>query len=257
MALDGVRAAGRQARALRSVEHRPWPLPEGRWALGQTCEDLLFAHWRVPLEEVRRHVPDRLEVEVHDGSAWLGIVPFRVRAVRARGMLPLPGASSFLQLNVRTYVRAADGRPGVWFFSLDASSRLAVQVARRVYRLPFFDARLALDRADGWIDCECARLGERGTVFSGRYRPAGEPFSPRPGTLESFLVERFCLYTRDASGALRRAEIHHEPWLLQPAEAEVELTSITPFPLRGEPVCHAVRRQDLVVWPLERLPVAA
>jgi uncharacterized protein YqjF (DUF2071 family) len=248
-----VRAAGRQARTLERLEHRPWPLPEGRWSSGQTWADLLFAHWRVPLEEVRRHVPHELEVELHGGTAWLGVVPLRMASLRARGLLPLPGASSFLQLNVRTYVRGADGKPGVWFFSLDASSRLAVAAARRLYRLPYFAARMSLDRLGGWVDYECARSGERGKVFSGRYRPDGEVFHAEPGSLEWFLTERYCLYTTDARGALHRAEVHHDLWPLRTAEAEIELTTIAPFELRGEPVCHFAARQDALVWPLERV----
>jgi uncharacterized protein YqjF (DUF2071 family) len=220
--------------------------------MGQTWEDLLFAHWRVPAEELRRHVPAELEVEEADGSAWLGLTPFRVTSLRARGALPLPGVSSFLELNVRTYVRAGDGRPGIWFFSLDASSRLAVQAARRSYRLPYFHARLTLEQAAGWLDCECTRLGERGKVFSGRYRPAGSSFRPAPGSLEWFLTERYCLYTTASAGRLCRAEIHHEPWTLRAAEAEIELTSIAPFTLHGEPLCHLAGRQDVLVWPLER-----
>jgi uncharacterized protein YqjF (DUF2071 family) len=252
--LDGLRAASRQARSLRDVEHRPWPVPEGRWVMGQTWEDLLFVHWRVPLEEVRERVPDGLEIELHDGSAWLAIVPFRVTGLRSRGLLPLPGVSAFLELNVRTYVRAADGKPGVWFFSLDATSRLAVRAARRRYRLPYFDARITLDEADGWLDVECARLAERGRVFSGRYRLRHDPApaAPRPESLEWFLTERYCLYTEHA-GRLFRAEIHHPPWLLRRTEVEVELASIAPFELRGEPVCHVAERQDVVVWPLEQL----
>lgn len=251
--LDDLRAAGRQARSLGLVEHRPWPLPAGRWVAGQTWEDLLFAHWRVPLEEVHHHVPHELEVELRDGSAWVGIVPFRLAGLRLRGGLPLPRLSSFLELNVRTYVRAADDKPGVWFFSLDASSPLAVRAARRAYRLPYFHARMSLDRADDWRDYECARSGERGKVFSGRYRPAGEVFHAQPGSLEWFLAERYCLYATDRRGALYRAEIHHGPWPLQPAEAELELTSIAPFELHGEPVCHFAARQDALLWPLERV----
>jgi uncharacterized protein YqjF (DUF2071 family) len=250
--LDGLRAASRQARSLRDVEHRPWPVPAGRWVMGQTWENLLFAHWRVPLEEVREHVPDELEIELHDGSAWLTIAPFRVGGLRSRGMLPLPGVSTFLQLNVRTYVRAADGRSGVWFFSLDATSRLAVRAARRQYRLPYFDARITLEEVDGWLDVECARIGERGKVFSGRYRVAGAASASQPGSPERFLTERYCLYTA-AAGRLYRAEIHHSPWLLRPAEVEIELTTIAPFELRGVPVCHVAERQDAVVWPLEGL----
>jgi uncharacterized protein YqjF (DUF2071 family) len=250
---DELRAAGRQARSLRRVDHRPWPLPSGRWTMGQTWQDLLFAHWRVPLEEVRRHVPRELEVELHDGSAWLGITPFRLTGLRTRGLLPVPGVSSFRELNVRTYVRTADEKPGIWFFSLDASSRVAVQAARRTYRLPYFHARIAFDRAAGWTDVECTRLGERGKVFSGRYRPAGEAFEPEPGSLEHFLTERYCLYTTGPDGSLRRAEIHHGPWRLRPAEAEAELTTIAPFELQGAPLCHLAERQDVLIWPLERV----
>ncbi len=254
--LDDVRAAGRQARSLELVEHRPWPLPAGRWTIGQTWEDLLFAHWRVPAEEIRDTLPPGLELEEHDGSAWLGIAPFRLTALRLRGGLPLPRLSSFLEVNVRTYVNAGDGKPGVWFFSLDASSGLAVRAARRAYRLPYFRARVSLDRAEPWRDVECARMGERGKVFSGRYRPIGDVFHAEPGSLEWFLTERYCLYSSVPGGALRRAEIHHGPWPLQRAEAELELTSIAPVVLRGEPVCHFAARQDTVLWPLEPLRVA-
>lgn len=219
--------------------------------LGQTLEDVLLAHWRVSPEDLRPHVPRELEIDVHDGAAWLGIVAFRAAAVRTRGMLPLPRLSSYLELNVRTYVRGPDDRPGVWFSSLDASSRLAVEAARRIYRLPYFTARITLDRVDAWRDYECARNGERGKVFSGRYRPAGEVFHAAPGSLEWFLAERYCLYVPGPRGALRRAEVHHDPWPLQPAEAEIELTSIAPLELRGEPLCHFARRQDLLAWTLE------
>jgi uncharacterized protein len=245
-------AAVRQARSVEHVDHRPWPLPAGRWLMGQTWEDLLFAHWRVPVAELRPHVPPGLEVEEHDGSGWLGITPFRLTGLRSRGIVPLPGVSSFNELNVRTYVRAADGKQGIWFFSLDATSRLAVRAARRGFRLPYFDARMTLERVDGWVDVECARLAEQGRVFSGRYREAGEAFTPAGGSLEWFLTERYCLYTSDESG-LDRADIHHTPWVLHLAEAEIELTSIAPFELRGEPLCHLAERQDVVIWPLERV----
>ncbi len=250
--LDALRAASRQARALEHVEHRPWPPPTGRWLVGQTWQDLLFAHWPVPPEALRPRIPAQLELEERDGSAWLGIVPFRVSGLRWRGTLPLPLVSSFLELNVRTYVRGADGRPGLWFFSLDATSRLVVRAARRQYRLPYFDARITVDEADGWTDVECARLGERGKVFSGRFRPLGPAAPAQAGSLEWFLSERYCLYTCDAAG-LYRAEIHHPPWLLRPAEAEIDLTSLAPAELHGDPLCHVAERQDVVVWPLERV----
>jgi uncharacterized protein YqjF (DUF2071 family) len=103
-----------------------------------------------------------------------------------------------------------------------------------------------------WIDYECARIGEPGRVFSGSYRPAGAVFNAEPGSLEWFLTERYCLYV-EHRGALHRADIHHVLWDLQPAEAEVELASIAPLELRGEPIVHFSRRQDVVIWPLEQL----
>jgi uncharacterized protein YqjF (DUF2071 family) len=246
-----VDAALRQNRSLEHLEHRPWPAPARGWVMGQTWEDLLFAHWQVPVDEVRQHVPAGLEVDLHDGAAWIGITPFRLTGLRGRGMLPLPYVSSFLELNVRTYV-VSDGKPGIWFFSLDASSRAAVEVARLTYRLPYFHARMSADRRGEWIDYDCARINEAGRVFSGSYRPNGAVARAEPGTLEWFLAERYCLYT-EHGGALYRADIHHELWDLQPAEAQVELASISPLELRGEPSLHFSRRQDVVVWPLERI----
>jgi uncharacterized protein len=243
-------AALRQARSLERLEHRPWPVPARGWTMGQTWEELLFAHWRVPAEELRKHVPAGLEVEEFDGSGWVGVTPFRLTGLRGRGMLPLPYVSEFLELNVRTYVTAQE-KPGIWFFSLDASSRPAVEVARRAYRLPYFHARISAERRGQWIDYACARQEERGRVFSGRYRPEGNVYNAEPGSLEWFLAERYCLYTTDSRGALQRAEIHHDRWPLQGAEAEIELTTISPIELDGAPLCHFSRRQDVVIWPLE------
>ena len=218
--------------------------------MAQTWEDLLFAHWPVPVEQVRDHVPPRLEVGEHDGSAWVTVAPFRLTNLRTRGTLPLPRVSSFLELNVRTAVVGPDGRPGVWFFSLDASSRLAVELARYTYKLPYVHARMSATRNGEWIDYESARIAEPARVFSGRYQPYGEARHAEPGSLEWFLMEHYCLYTTDRRRRLYRAEIHHEPWPLQPADGEIELASISPFELRGAPICWFSRRQDVVIWPL-------
>jgi hypothetical protein len=247
--LDDARAASRQARSLRRIGHRPFPPPESRWTLGQTWEHTFWAHWPVPLGEIRSRLPDELEIEEHDGSAWLGIVVFRVRSLRARGALPLPGISSFLQLNVRTYVRGPDGLPGVWFFSIDASSRLAALGMRRIYHVPAFHARMTLEAVDDWQEAECVRVGEPARVFSGRYRATDETFHAQPGSLEWFLTERYRLFTAEGS-----AEMHHDRWLLSPAEAEIELASIAPLALPGTPRCHFSFRQDSLIWPPEAVP---
>jgi uncharacterized protein YqjF (DUF2071 family) len=153
MTIELLRAPARQSGALAETAHRPWPVPEGSWMLGQTWQDLLFAHWRVNADALRRLVPAALTVEEHDGSAWLAITPFVLTGFRFRGTLPLPVVSSFPELNVRTYV-TAEGKPGIWFFSLDTSSLLAVEGARRTYKLPYFHARMSVDR----VDPSCSRV---------------------------------------------------------------------------------------------------
>ena len=140
-------AAVRQASTLQEVEHRPWPHPERTWVMAQTWEDLLFAHWRLPQERLQELVPG-LPVDTFDGDAWLGITPFVVTNLRAVGTPPAPGISTFPELNVRTYV-TVDEKPGIYFFSLDAGSRLAVEAARRLYRLPYFRARMSVRRSGG------------------------------------------------------------------------------------------------------------
>jgi uncharacterized protein YqjF (DUF2071 family) len=246
---DLLHAPVRQASSLEETEHRPWPVPSSSWVMGQTWDDLLFAHWRVDADTLRRHVPDELELEQHSGSAWIGVTPFFVTGLRARGLLPLPRVSSFRELNVRTYVTHG-GKPGIWFFSLDASSQVAVEAARRFYRLPYFRAEIDVERRDGRIAYECAR--HEGKAFSATYAPVGDVSPAAAGSLEHFLTERYCLYAREGA-RLYRADIHHRPWPLQRAEATIDLNSMPPdgIPLDGEPVLHFSRRQDVVIWPLQ------
>lgn len=246
-----LEAANRQARTLDRVDHRPWPVPAGGWSVAETREDVLFAHWCVPADELRRHVPAALELETHRGDAWLGIAAFRVTGLRLRGLLPLPGVSSFLGVSVRTYVSAGGEKPGVHPLSLDASSRLAVAAARRAYRLAAFHARMSAVRRGEWLEYECARVAEPGRVFSGRCRPSGAALPAEPGSFEAFFSERYCSYTAHADGTILRAELHHTPWVLEPAEAEIGLASIAPVGLRGEPTCHVSRRHDVLLWPAE------
>jgi uncharacterized protein len=238
----------RQAAALEETAHRPWPLPGRPWVLAQTLDDLLLAHYRVPAGELEALVPDGLEVQQHSGSGWLGVTSFVVTALRARGLLPLPFASTFLELNVRTYV-TRDDKPGIWLFSLDASSQLAVEAARRLYRLPCFRADISVRRRDGELHYDCSRGG--GKAFSATYRADGDPFHAQPGSLEQFLTERYCLYA-EHEGRLYRAEIHHRPWQLQPAAVRIDLNTMPPLKVTDDdPLVHVATRADVVIWPLE------
>jgi uncharacterized protein YqjF (DUF2071 family) len=244
----------RQAAVQKETEHRPWPLPQEPWVMAQTWEDLLFVHYRVPAEALARHVPQGLEIDQHDGAAWLGVTPFVITGFRLRGTVPLPVVSTFPELNARTYVTAED-KPGIWFFSLDTSSRIAVEGARRAYKLPYFHARISVGRRDGWIEYESERAGGEDRRFAARYRPSGPVFTAQPGSLEHFLAERYCLYALD-HGSLHRADIHHPPWPLQEAEAEIAVNTMAPPGLElppERPLLHFARRQDVLIWSLSRV----
>jgi uncharacterized protein len=250
-------APRRQRQSLRQTAHRPWLLPGRPWVMGQSWCDLLFAHWRVPADDVRAHMPPQLELDLHDGEAWVSITPFEVRGTRPRGALPPPVVSRFPELNVRTYVTVA-GRPAIWFFSLEAGSALAVAAARTLYRLPYFRARMSIDAADERaIEYSSERTDPRGApaAFRGRYRPLGGHRYAPPGSLEAWLVERYRLYTVDR-GQVYAGDIHHRPWTIQDAEVDIAVNTMTAplgLELDGEPLVHYAARQDVVFWPLVRI----
>ena len=250
----GLRTDARaQAATLGDTEHRPWPLPERQWLQGQTWRDLLFAHWPVEVEALRPAVPAHIALDTFDGSAWIGVTPFEISGLRAHGTFPVPRVSRFPEVNVRTYV-TIDGRPGIWFLSLDAGSRAAVAAARRVYRLPYHHARAQIQRKAPEIVFRSERYGDEARLAV-RYVPGDSMITATPGTLEYFLTERYCLYTVDDELGLLRADIHHPPWPLQLAAAEIlENTMTAPYgiELPGEPpLLHYSARQDVVIWSLE------
>jgi uncharacterized protein YqjF (DUF2071 family) len=221
--------------------------------MAQTWEDLLFAHWRVPAAELEELLPAGIRLDRFDGSAWLGLTAFRLTNLRLRGTLPLPLVSSFPELNVRTCV-SVGGVPGIWFLSLDTSSPLAVVAARRLYRLPYHLAEISMERLGERIDFASTRRDTERRIFafSAQYRPAGEVLPPKPGSVEHFLTERYCLYSAEGE-RLFHADIHHSPWPLEAATAGFELNTMAPDGVslpNDEPLLHFSRRLDALIWPL-------
>lgn len=255
MPLGGVvDEIARQHRGLAEQEHRPWPLPRGPWVMGQTWLDLLFAHWAFKPVEIDRLLPSPLRAQVYEGQAWLGVTPFVVSGARLRGLPPLPWLSRFPELNVRTYVEI-DGKPGIYFFSLDAARRAAVVAARRTFRLPYFHARMSTERQGTQIRYRSVRRDLTGPAasFRGDYAPSG---SRTEEPLARWLTERYCLYVVGDRGRVLRGEIHHPPWPLQPASGNLDAAAmVAPLGLRleGEPLLHYSARQDVVLWPLARV----
>ena len=217
----------------------------------QTWRNLLFAHWPVSESAVRRAVPAELELDLFNGSAWLGIIPFFMTDISARGLPPLPGISETLELNVRTYVRHAD-RHGVYFFSLDAESLPAVIGARTFYHLPYFHAEMAMEVGERELITYRSRRRIGGAALEVTYQPSGEPFLSIPGTLDHWLTERYCLFTLDSKGRIVLGDIHHAPWPLQPAHAEFTVNTMaagTGIELPHEPpVLHYARELEVLVW---------
>lgn len=246
----------------QKTAHRPWPLPSTwrrPWLMTMSWLDLLFAHWSFPPEQIRPLVPEALELDTFDGRAWLSAVPFRMESVGPRGLhfLPprLPGPRSFPELNLRTYV-VANGKPGVWFLSLDATSPTAIWGARTFFHLPYFRARITTRERDGWIEYDSERTDPRlgPGRFRGRYRGVGERLEVLPGSLEHWLTERYCLYAVDRRGRAFRGDIHHLPWPLHAGEADIDTNRLGEahgLRLEGDPLVHFSRSIHVLAWGLQ------
>jgi len=237
------------------------PLPPGRWLISQQWNNLLFAHWPVPASSLAPLVPEGLQVDTFQGSAWLGIMPFRMDRVKVRGLPPIPGARSFPDLSLRTYVREErTGTQGVVCLSLDASNLLAVAAGRVFYRLPYHWAEMHLEQRTEreFSFYSRRRFAGRPVVFKARYRglgPSRKLAESRPGTLEYFLIERYCLFSTNPYGQPIQANLHHTTWPLEEAEAEIEqndLAEVLGLRLPDEkPVLHYSRQLAVYVWPAE------
>jgi uncharacterized protein YqjF (DUF2071 family) len=218
--------------------------------------NLIFLHWPVRAEDIRSLVPAKLELDTFEGNAWVGVVPFRMTNVRGLLAPPIPTAHDFPELNVRTYVRYG-GRAGIWFFSLDAESWLAVLAARASTNLPYFYARMKEERAGDEVAYESDRAhpGSPTAEFRAQYRPTGAVFVSETGSFEFWSTERYCLFTATRDGDIERLDVEHERWPLQPATADIErntmaLASGITLPATA-PRAHFAARQDVVAhWPV-------
>lgn len=219
----------------------------------QRWEELAFLHWRWDAAVIQLTLPPGLFVDTFQGDAWLAIVPFYMRGIRPRFCPPVPGISNFLEMNVRTYVHDEQGRPGVWFYSLDCDQPLAVWTARTLFHLPYQHARMQAPISDGWIDYTCLRRGEA-TESRFRYQLANETHHADPGSLEFFLAERYLLFSQTPQG-IHCGQVNHVPYPL--AEAKLETWDIEPLKQAGfadpnRPPDHLIGSPgvDVRVYPL-------
>ncbi len=244
--------------SLLDVSHRPWPMPTRPWRLRQRWTKLLFAHWPVPADDVQRRLPPGLRVDTHDGWAWLGVVPFLMDQVRFRvvgeNSIGVPTAMAFPELNLRTYVTAPNGHKGVYFFSLDASSLLAVVGARVAFGLPYFWSRMHMQSSKEGTRYTSRRVLGKPVSFAANYKPLGSPSSA--DSLQEFLTARYAFFLR-RFGAVQAGDIHHAPWSLENAEAEFEQNELPAsfgFTLPNRPpVLHYAREVHMQAWLVARV----
>ncbi len=220
----------------------------------QSWGSLLFLHWRIDAALLRPLIPQELDIDEFDGSAWIGVVPFTMWGIRKTRTPAIPGLSAFHELNVRTYVHHR-GVPGVWFFSLDAAKRIPVHVARATYQLPYFLARMKLERMDNAIQYRSERIHKRApAAMLDMAWQIGAPLpESQPGTLEFFLTERYALFAHGRRG-LAHARIWHPPWPLQ--EAVVDRYASTMIEALGlpeptdQPLAHFANELHVDIWAL-------
>jgi uncharacterized protein YqjF (DUF2071 family) len=227
------------------------------WVMTQRWNDLLFLHYEVPAEKIRPLVPEVLALDTFRRRAWISLTPFWINHLRPPGVPSLPWISQFAELNFRTYV-TYDGKPGVYFFSLDASHLSAVWGARVFYRLPYWHAAMKVKGRGGpQIEYRSKRThGPRPAELRSSYGPVGTANRVYPGSIEHFLTERYCLYS--VSGKrLYRADIHHLPWELHTAVADLEQNTVaTPAGIELPPapdLKYFSRSIKVLVWAPERL----
>jgi uncharacterized protein YqjF (DUF2071 family) len=232
--------------------------PSGRPAIYMEWRNLLFLHWPVPAAVLRDSVPAGLRIDTFDGTAWVGLVPFTMPSVRHAGWPRIPTMHRFHECNVRTYVTDEHGESGVWFFSLDAASWLAVIGARWLWHLEYVHARIELERVGSSTSYRLHRVRDPATGMRCRWE-AGAPMPrSRPGSREHFLTERYSMFARDGRGRLWRGRIWHEPWALQSArllELDGNLvaasTGVEAAAFAVNPICWHAERLDVSAWTLE------
>lgn len=231
--------------------------PSGMAVMSQAWSRILFLHWKVDPDILRRRLPQGLHLDLHNGEAWLGIVPFFMGRIRPAFLPPVPGLSWFLELNVRTYVHDDRGLPGVWFHSLDCNQPLAVELARHAFHLPYQHAKMDCETFGQRTAYSCLRHGEA-TAARYLYGPDGRSAPAAPESLEFFLTERYVLFSADKNGSLFVGRVHHQPYQLTAAKCD----EWSPLPATWEGFPAITTRPDSAlytqgvdvgVYPLKRL----
>ncbi|WP_100011513.1 YqjF family protein [Lentibacillus sediminis] len=238
---------------LQSKTHRTSLLPSGPWLMTQKWEHLLFAHYEVNPQVLKPHLPPGLELDTYDGRAWMTVIPFRVSGMRLRGTLHIPYLHTYLELNVRTYVKK-NGLSGIYFFSLDADKLPAV-LGARVLTLPYFSATMAMSEKAGAYRFISERKHGRNAVIDCKYKPTGESYFPKKDSLASWLLERYWLWTYKR-GVLFKGGIHHKQWDVYHTSADISGGNLFPFApapdISSSVLLHYAAARRVLFWKVKK-----
>ena len=233
-----------------NIEHRPWPLPNEKWQWQQTWEDLAFIHWEIDESQIRDKVPPQLEIDKYKGKAYIGIIPFRMSGVTKRGYPSPSYFCDFPEINVRTYV-TYEGKPGVFFFSLDVTNFLVVWFAKLFFYLPYYQAKMSVNEIGTSINYIHLRQDK---VFEATYGSRGKAMFEKE-SFEVWSTERYCLYSNNKAGNIFCADVHHQQWALETAELTIKAnTMLNDFKIgQQHPSVLFSKSLDVAVYRLKKL----
>ena len=238
---------------LKETKHRPISIPKTPWLLTQVWNDMLFLHYQISPIHIRPYVPKSLELDLYEGKAWISIIPFKVTKMRARGLPHFPFLHTYLELNVRTYVKYK-GTPGIYFFSLDANKLLAVLGAQMSLGLPYKKAEMSFLQDDNQFLFNSKRAGtEPDYQFDVLYERQKILYEPLPDSLDYWLLERYCMYSI-LGNLVIRGDIHHDQWKVSMVHAEISANTMLDF-LKEKTLdfsashMHYSRRKRLLFYP--------
>jgi uncharacterized protein YqjF (DUF2071 family) len=242
---------------LNEISHRPYPLPSKKWIMRQTWSNLLFLHWPISPDTLRPYIPSHLQIDTFDGYAWLGVVAFSVAGIYPRGLSSLSLTPNFPEINVRTYV-TCDGKPGIYFLSLDVDDWASYTIAKRWYHLPYSFARIRFQKEEQTFHFESIRKWTANSPikFKGEFIPLPEVYYAQKRMLDHWFIERYCLFSSDKRGNIYCGDIHHCPWPLQKVMTNIkENTLFSPFHFdltKIKPISHFSRGVDTLFWNIKK-----
>ncbi|PWA07930.1 DUF2071 domain-containing protein [Pueribacillus theae] len=244
-------------RAFTEVEQRPFPLPSFPWVMTQEWEHLLMIHWPVTASLLKKQIPEQLELDTFEKTAWISYVLFQVNDAKIRSLPKIPYLHSFIELNVRTYV-TYKGKPGVYFFSLDANKRPIVFAAKIGALLPYRFADIAFHQENSGFCFKTKRKHSDRLKdnFESYYRSTSDPFFPSPHSLDYWLLERYCFWTTKGKWVFR-GDIHHDKWKVTTAKAKIVENTMASFLPRSsfqtKPLLHYTSNKKVFAWPIKHV----